>query len=49
MLLEDMFQSAQKIKRYTQDLDFNRFLTDDKTMDAVVRNPSYSSTINSLS
>lgn len=38
VLLEDMFQSAQKIKRYTHDLDFNTFLTDDKTMDAVVRN-----------
>ena len=38
LLLEDMFQSAQKIKRYTKDLDFHRFLLDDKTMDAVVRN-----------
>ena len=31
----DMFQSAQKIKRYTKDLDFHRFLLEDKTMDAV--------------
>ena len=38
LLLEDMFQSAQKIKRYTKDLDFNSFLSDDKTMDAVVLN-----------
>lgn len=38
LLLDDMFQSAQKIKRYTKDLDFDSFLSDDKTMDAVVRN-----------
>jgi uncharacterized protein with HEPN domain len=38
LLLDDMFQSAQKIKRYTKDLDFNSFLSDDKTMDAVARN-----------
>jgi len=38
LLLDDIFQSAQKIKRYTKDLDFDSFLSDDKTMDAVVRN-----------
>lgn len=38
LLLDDMLQSAKKIKRYTLDLDFNSFLSDDKTMDAVVRN-----------
>jgi uncharacterized protein with HEPN domain len=38
LLLDDMLQSAQKIKRYTKDLDFDSFLSDDKTMDAVVRN-----------
>jgi uncharacterized protein with HEPN domain len=38
LLLDDMLQSAKKIKRYTEDLDFNSFLSDDKTMDAVVRN-----------
>jgi uncharacterized protein with HEPN domain len=38
LLLDDMFQSAQKIKRYTKDFDFDSFLSDDKTMDAVVRN-----------
>lgn len=38
LLLDDMLQSAQKIKQYTKDLDFNSFLSDDKTMDAVVRN-----------
>jgi hypothetical protein len=34
----DIFQSAQKIKRFTKDIDFDSFLSDDKTMDAVVRN-----------
>jgi uncharacterized protein with HEPN domain len=38
LLLDDMIQSALKIKRYTKDLDFNSFLADDKTKDAVVRN-----------
>ena len=37
-LLEDMLQSAQKIKQYTKDFDYEVFLTDDKTIDAVVRN-----------
>jgi len=38
LLLDDMLQSAQKIKRYTKDLDYNSFSADDKTIDAVVRN-----------
>ena len=38
LLLEDMLQSAQKIKRYVTSLDFDSFMSDDKTMDAVVRN-----------
>jgi uncharacterized protein with HEPN domain len=38
LLLEDMLQSAQKIKKYTKGLDFDAFLSDDKTIDAVVRN-----------
>jgi uncharacterized protein with HEPN domain len=38
LLLDDMFQSAQKIKKYTQGLDFDAFMSDDKTVDAVVRN-----------
>jgi uncharacterized protein with HEPN domain len=33
-----MLQSAQKIKRYTKGLDFDLFLSDDKTSDAVIRN-----------
>ena len=38
LLLDDMLQSAQKIKRYTSNLNFDSFITDDKTIDAVVRN-----------
>jgi uncharacterized protein with HEPN domain len=38
LLLDDMLQSAIKIKLYTKDLDYNSFLSDDKTIDAVVRN-----------
>lgn len=33
-----MLQSARKIKRYIIGLDFDSFMSDDKTMDAVVRN-----------
>jgi uncharacterized protein with HEPN domain len=38
LLLEDILDSTQKIKQYTADLDFETFLADDKTIDAVVRN-----------
>ena len=38
LLLEDMLQSAIKIKRYTDKLDYDTFVEDDKTIDAVVRN-----------
>jgi len=38
LLLEDMLESALKIKRFTTDLDFDSFINDDKTIDAVVRN-----------
>ena len=38
LLLDDMLQSAQKIKQYTKGFDYEEFLTDDKTIDAVVRN-----------
>lgn len=38
LLLEDMLQSAHKIKQYTKGLDYSSFLKDDKTIDAVVRN-----------
>ena len=38
LLLDDMFQSANKIKRYTEDHNFDSFISDEKTIDAVVRN-----------
>lgn len=38
LLLDDMLQSALKIKKYTDNMDFNSFIEDDKTIDAVVRN-----------
>lgn len=38
LLLEDMLDSAQKIKRYTENIDFEEFISDDKSIDAVVRN-----------
>lgn len=38
LLLEDILESALKIKRYTKNFDFDSFLNDDKTIDAVVRN-----------
>ena len=37
-LLEDMLDSELKIIQYTKELDFDSFLADDKTIDAVVRN-----------
>lgn len=38
LLLEDMYESAVKIKKYTEGQDFDSFIEDDKTIDAVVRN-----------
>ena len=38
LLLEDMLDSALKIRRYTEDMDFDTFVEDEKTVDAVVRN-----------
>lgn len=38
LLLEDMLESAIKIKRYTTGLTFESFTSDDKTIDAVIRN-----------
>ena len=38
LLLEDMHESTLKIRRYTANLDYDSFLNDDKTIDAVVRN-----------
>lgn len=38
LLLEDMLESALKIKRYTSNHDYESFINDEKTIDAVVRN-----------
>lgn len=38
LLLDDMLQSALKIKRYTKGIGYDSFVSDDKTVDAVVRN-----------
>ncbi len=38
LLIDDMLQSAQKIKKYTSALDYQSFLNDEKTKDAVIRN-----------
>ncbi len=38
LLLDDMLQAASKIKRYTKELDYDSFLSEDKTIDAVIRN-----------
>jgi uncharacterized protein with HEPN domain len=38
LLLDDMLSSANKIKQYTKGFDYDSFLSDDKTIDAVVRN-----------
>lgn len=38
LLLEDMQDSAYKIKRYTSELSYEEFISDDKTVDAVVWN-----------
>jgi uncharacterized protein with HEPN domain len=38
VLLEDIIDSCHKIKRYTQEINFEEFIKDDKTKDAVIRN-----------
>lgn len=38
LLLEDVLECSQKIKKYTHGYTFDDFLDDDKTIDAVVRN-----------
>ena len=40
LFLEDIRDSCQKILRYTQGLTFEQFKTDEKTVDAVLRNPA---------
>jgi uncharacterized protein with HEPN domain len=38
LLLDDIIESGEKILRYVQDLSYEQFLNDDKTVDAVIRN-----------
>ena len=38
LLIEDILDAARKIQRYTDGVTFERFVTDEKTVDAVVRN-----------
>ena len=38
LLLEDILDSAQKIISYTNNLSFDDFIADSKTIDAVTRN-----------
>jgi len=38
LLLEDILLSVSKIINYTQSLSFDEFVSDDKTIDAVIRN-----------
>ena len=38
LLLEDMLDSALKIKRYTKSLNFESFIENEKIVDAVIRN-----------
>lgn len=38
LLIEDIKTAILKIKKYTQDFDFEEFVHDDKTIDAVIRN-----------
>ena len=38
LLLDDMLEAAKSIKQYTLGMDYDSFLNDKKTIDAVVRN-----------
>lgn len=38
LLIEDISAALAKIERYTTGLDYDAFLADEKTVDAVVRN-----------
>ena len=38
LLLEDIMEASQKILSYTSGMSFDDFISDDKTIDAVVRN-----------
>lgn len=38
LLIEDILDAARKILRYTDGLSFEKFVSDERTVDAVVRN-----------
>lgn len=38
LFLDDIYSALLKIENYTQELDFNKFQQDNKTIDAVIRN-----------
>ncbi len=38
LLIADMLDSASKIYEYTSEMDYESFIRDSKTVDAVVRN-----------
>lgn len=38
LLVEDIFESSNKILEYTEGLTFDQFISDSKTIDAVIRN-----------
>jgi uncharacterized protein with HEPN domain len=38
LYLEDIVGCCAKVRRYTQDMTFEQFLSDEKTFDAVARN-----------
>jgi uncharacterized protein with HEPN domain len=38
LLVEDIIESGMKIQEYTRDLGFEEFVSDSKTIDAVIRN-----------
>lgn len=40
LYIEDVIVAIEKIEKYTKNLDFNTFIKDQKTIDAVIRNLS---------
>ena len=38
IFLDDIFQAIKKIEKYTNSLNYERFCSDEKTVDAVIRN-----------
>ncbi len=38
LLLEDIIEACDKIQKYVNNLTYNDFIVDDKTIDAVIRN-----------